>query len=67
MSAVLSPKQTAAGAKDNTIRAFIYRACQSELDELRWRIAATRFPDKEPVSDVQWTGTRTCTVMQAGL
>ena len=41
MSAVLSPKQPAAGAEDNTIRAFTYRASQSELDE------------QETVSDVQ--------------
>jgi pimeloyl-ACP methyl ester carboxylesterase len=51
MSAVLSPKQPAAAAEDNAIRPFTYRASQSELDELRRRIAATRFPDKEPVSD----------------
>ena len=33
------------------VRPFTYHAPQAELDELRRRINATRFPDKEPVAD----------------
>jgi len=38
-------------ADKNAIRPFTYRAPQSELDDLRRRILATRFPEKEPVAD----------------
>src|SRR5262245_50867146 len=37
--------------QDHSIRPFTYRASQAELDELRRRILATRFPEKEPVAD----------------
>jgi pimeloyl-ACP methyl ester carboxylesterase len=38
-------------AQDPSIRPFSYSAPQGELDELRRRVAATRFPEKEPVAD----------------
>jgi pimeloyl-ACP methyl ester carboxylesterase len=38
-------------AQKSSIRPFTYRASQSELDDLRRRVAATRLPEKEPVSD----------------
>ena len=34
-----------------SIRPFTYRAPQAELDDLRRRILATRWPEKEPVAD----------------
>ena len=38
-------------AKDHPIRPFTFNAPQTELDELRMRIAATRWPTKELVED----------------
>ena len=38
-------------AKDHAIRPFKFNAPQAELDELRMRIAATRWPTKELVED----------------
>jgi pimeloyl-ACP methyl ester carboxylesterase len=38
-------------AKDHPIRPFTFHAPQTELDELRMRIAATRWPTKELVED----------------
>ena len=38
-------------AKDHPIRPFTFHAPQAELDELRMRIAATRWPTKELVED----------------
>ncbi|MGZ5125541.1 MAG: epoxide hydrolase family protein [Burkholderiales bacterium] len=46
----LSGSRGSAG-ENNAIRPFTYYAPQAELDELRRRIAATRFPEKEPVED----------------
>ena len=47
--AVLVAQAPAARPADsNAIRPFTYRAPQSELDDLRRRIAATRFPENEP-------------------
>jgi pimeloyl-ACP methyl ester carboxylesterase len=37
--------------KADAIRPFTYHAPQAELDELRRRIVATRFPEKETVAD----------------
>jgi hypothetical protein len=34
-----------------SIRPFTYEAPQAELDDLRRRIKATRWPEKEPVAD----------------
>jgi pimeloyl-ACP methyl ester carboxylesterase len=49
---VLDAEAPAARQADkNSIRPFTYRASQSELDELRRRVATTRFPEKEPVAD----------------
>jgi pimeloyl-ACP methyl ester carboxylesterase len=39
------------GGENKAIRPFTYHAPQAELDELRRRVAATRFPEKEPVED----------------
>ncbi len=38
-------------AEDRSIRPFTYHAPQAELDELRRRIVATKFPEKETVTD----------------
>lgn len=38
-------------AGNTSIRPFSYRATDEELNDLRRRVAATRLPDKEPVSD----------------
>ena len=38
-------------AQEKSIRPFTYQARQAELDDLRRRIAATRWPEKEPVAD----------------
>jgi pimeloyl-ACP methyl ester carboxylesterase len=38
-------------AQDPSLRPFTYHADQGELDDLRRRVAATRFPEKEPVAD----------------
>jgi pimeloyl-ACP methyl ester carboxylesterase len=40
-----------AAAEDRSIRPFTYHAPQAELDELRRRIVATRWPEKETVAD----------------
>jgi pimeloyl-ACP methyl ester carboxylesterase len=40
-----------AGAEDNAIRPFRIHVPQAELDDLRRRIAATRWPDRETVDD----------------
>src|SRR6476469_3430251 len=38
--------------KDTQIRPFQANASEAELTELRRRIKATRWPEKEPVSDI---------------
>jgi pimeloyl-ACP methyl ester carboxylesterase len=40
-----------AARQSGSIRPFTYRATDAELNDLRRRVAATRLPDKEPVSD----------------
>jgi len=47
---LLSPDRATA-ADDQSIRPFTVHVPQSELDDLRGRVAATRWPDKETVSD----------------
>src|SRR5215208_6696125 len=42
---------TERSAGDTTIRPFTIETPEAELEDLRARIAATRFPDKEPVDD----------------
>jgi hypothetical protein len=38
-------------AEGSLIRPFKGRVPEAELDELRHRVVATRWPDKEPVAD----------------
>jgi hypothetical protein len=45
VAAALATRQAAENA---SIRPFTFNAPQAELDELRRRIAATRWPEKEP-------------------
>jgi Epoxide hydrolase N terminus len=45
------PTELDAGAEDNTIRPFTVEIPEADLRELRARIAATRWPDKETVED----------------
>ena len=42
---------TERSADDTTIRPFTIETPETELEDLRARIAATRFPEKEPVDD----------------
>src|SRR3954466_10506002 len=43
---------TERSAGDTTIRPFTIETPEAELEDLRARIAATRFPEKEPVDDL---------------
>ena len=45
------PAELDAGAEDGTIRPFTVEIPEADLRELRARIAATRWPDKETVED----------------
>ncbi len=47
----LVPAQLAVALESAAIQPFSYHAPQDELDELRRRIAATRWPDRETVED----------------
>src|SRR5436309_1431266 len=42
---------TEARADNTAIRPFTYEATEADLEDLRARIAATRFPEKETVED----------------
>src|SRR3954470_21093971 len=42
---------SANASSDETIRPFQFRARQADLDDLKRRILATRWPEKEPVND----------------
>jgi pimeloyl-ACP methyl ester carboxylesterase len=46
-----APAKASTGAEDTAIRPFTFQAPQAALDELRRRIAATRWPEKETVAD----------------
>jgi pimeloyl-ACP methyl ester carboxylesterase len=46
-----SPTKAGAATDDKAIRPFHYKASDEELADLRKRIAATRWPDKETVAD----------------
>ncbi len=46
-----APAKASTAAEDTAIRPFAFQAPQAALDELRRRIAATRWPDKETVAD----------------
>src|SRR3954451_24505931 len=50
-SAVAQASTQAAAAEDRSIRPFKVRVPQAALDELRRRLAGTRWPDKETVAD----------------
>ena len=51
-SVVAAASQTRrAGAEDRSIRPFKAHVPQAQIDELRRRIAATRFPERETVND----------------
>ena len=49
--AAFSPATTAQGAAADAIRPFTVHVPQAALDDLRRRIAATRWPDRETVAD----------------
>ncbi len=46
-----APAKASTAAEDTAIRPFTFLASQTALDELRRRIAATRWPEKETVAD----------------
>src|SRR6185369_11497737 len=48
---VAAAPSTRAGDDDGQIRPFRYRASDAELADLRRRVAATKWPSKELVSD----------------
>jgi len=48
---VVAKAPAARQAENASIRPFTYHAPQAELDDLRRRILATRWPEKEPVAD----------------
>src|SRR4051812_35179762 len=50
-AAVAAAPATRQATEDSSIRPFKYRASDAELDDLRRRIVATRFPEKETVAD----------------
>jgi pimeloyl-ACP methyl ester carboxylesterase len=50
-AASLLPTQLAAAPGDNAIRPFRVEVSQEQINDLRRRIAATRWPDKETVAD----------------
>ncbi|WP_052273472.1 epoxide hydrolase family protein [Flavihumibacter solisilvae] len=54
-------KAKASGAKDGAIRPFKFHATQADLDDLKRRIIATRWPEKETVDD-QTQGTPLATM-----
>lgn len=45
------PANRSGAAQGDAIRPFQYKAAEEDLTDLRRRIAATRWPEKEPVSD----------------
>jgi pimeloyl-ACP methyl ester carboxylesterase len=50
-AASLFPAEIVAAAEGGRIRPFRYRATDAELADLRRRVAATKFPERETVSD----------------
>jgi len=48
---VAAAPATGQAAEDQSIRPFTYKAPQAKLDDLRRRIAATQWPEKETVAD----------------
>jgi pimeloyl-ACP methyl ester carboxylesterase len=51
MPLAAAPAKASTAAEDTAIRPFTFLASQTALDELRRRIAATRWPEKETVAD----------------
>jgi Epoxide hydrolase N terminus len=51
MAASTSNEASTAAVEDATVRPFHIEVPQEDLDDLRRRIAATRWPEKEPVAD----------------
>ena len=47
----LLPLEQAAAATDNAIQPFHFKAADKDLDDLRRRLAATKWPEKETVAD----------------
>jgi len=48
---VAAAPATTQAAEDQSIRPFMFKASQAKLDELRRRVAATQWPEKETVAD----------------
>ena len=38
-------------ADNSPIRPFHFEASQADLEDLRWRVSATKWPEREQVSD----------------
>ena len=57
---IASPRRSKLASDKEAIRPFVIDVPQADLDDLRRRIAATRFPDKETVAD-QSQGTQLAT------
>ncbi len=51
MSVTTEPRTSAEQVDSEAIRRFTFHATEDDLDDLRARIAATRFPERETVSD----------------
>ncbi len=51
MSVTTEPRTSAEQVDSEAIRPFTFQATEDDLDDLRARIAATRFPERETVSD----------------
>ena len=51
MTSTMTPLDTARETATDTIRPFQFHASDEDLAELRQRIKATRWPEKEPVAD----------------
>jgi pimeloyl-ACP methyl ester carboxylesterase len=59
----LLPSQLAAAPENDGIRPFRFEASEEQLAELRQRVAATRWPDKEQVAD-ETQGVRLATMQK---
>src|SRR5437667_12339955 len=51
MTSTMTPLDTPRETATDTIRPFQFHASDEDLAELRQRIKATRWPEKEPVAD----------------
>jgi pimeloyl-ACP methyl ester carboxylesterase len=51
MTETIAPQRSNQAVDDNAIRPFRVNVPEAELTELRWRIEATRWPDRETVRD----------------